>query len=212
MKLKKTILCTLQIIFIIVVFTLLSAVIRNHLNVYLLADNRVSAEIEYADGRYSEFAEPNGLYFGNVEEGDVVTLHINLPSKPLITDGALVFSVYSSTVDVIYHNEILGTYGHESAIKGRMVGTQYCNVSIPDSLWGDEFTIKLCPTEKDALDDFPSHLYIYPKEMSYAMPLRSQPISFFISVILLVFSFLGLIACLFENFSFPKKSGFVFAL
>ena len=136
---KALFLNIILVVTVIAVFVLLSAVIRNNLaDDYVLANNRVSAEIEYADGRHSKIAEPEGLRFGKVGAGDVVTLNVHLPSDPLITDGDLAFCVYSTTVEVWYHNTLLGMYGQESAQKGRMVGKQYCFIPIPDSVWVDK--------------------------------------------------------------------------
>lgn len=187
-------------------FILASSAIRRHLNHYVLANRRVSAEIEYADGTYKRVEEPNGLDFGKAEIGDTVTLHVNLPAGPLIRDGVLAFTVSGTTVEVLYHDDLLGAYGKEEARKGSPIYTQYCFVPIPDSVWGDELIIVLQPAEKNVINGLPSHLYIYSKSMAYTLPLRSQPITFFISVILMAFGVFGLAAGLFKLFgSLVKK-------
>lgn len=197
MKTAKTILLTVfRVMIVITVFTLFSEAIRNHLNYYVLANRRVSAEIEYADGRNKIIEEPNGLDFGKADIGDTVTLHVKLPSGPMIRDGVLAFTVSDSTVEVMYHGNLLGAYGQKEAREGKPLYTQYCFVPVPDSVWGDEFIIILQPAEKNALNGLASHLYIYSKNMAYALPLRAQPITFFISVILMAFSIFGLLSCL----------------
>lgn len=181
---------------VIAVFLLLSAAIGNHLDDYVLADRGSSAEIIYADGSRAAIPAPNGLDFGKVNRGDTVVLHVGLPSERPAADCVLAFSIHSTTIEVLYHGDVLRSYGLESAEKGRMIGRQYCFIPIPADAWDDELTIVLRPSENHALKNLSSHLYIYPKETAYALPLRNQPTAFFVSVILLVFGAFGLVACL----------------
>ncbi len=177
-KLKPIILNIILIVTVAMVFILFSVVVHNHLaKNYVSVNDRIEVESKDADG--------------------VVSLSVKLPEEKLVDDGVLSFVIYSAVVEAYYHEELIGAFGQEDAVNGRMLGQQYCFVSIPDVAWGDELKIVLRPTEKNALEDLSPQFYVVEKNMTHIMPICSQPAAFFIVIILMAIGIFGTVVCIF---------------
>ena len=148
----------------------------------------VTSDVTYADGTSSH---SNTNAFGVVNKGDVVTLHVNLPTEPTVDDAVMIFYIYHSVTTVQYGDEVLATYGSDIAAKGDMVCKNVFQVHIPDEAWGHEITITCRATENSAFNQVGKFM-MYPADKAYRYYFDANPIGMSVAFPMLVFGILFL--------------------
>lgn len=106
---------------------------------------------EYENISLSDFS------FHAVGNGDVVTMENVLPDK-LVTEPTLRILVYHSAVDVAIDGRSIYQYGADHMAEGRMVGSGFHYVILPEDAAGSNLQIQFHATEADAFTTFESIL------------------------------------------------------
>ncbi|MDO4563955.1 MAG: hypothetical protein Q4C12_09040, partial [Clostridia bacterium] len=158
---------------------------------YLNFSGYATSDVLYANGETAHFDDKN---FGEVNKGDVVTIHLSLPEQHFMEDAALVFYDFNAVTEVWCDGILLESYGEELAAKGMMIGNHDFSISVPDSAWGGEITIILRATESPAFSNFTS-LRVYPAQYAYQYYYDGDPLGFVVTLVLFVFGLVGLCVC-----------------
>ena len=149
-------------------------------------NSQVTSDVTYANGTTAHF---DSNRFGNVDKGDVVTVHLMLPEEPVVDSPVLTFYIYHSVTDIKFGDELLDSYGADIDAKGDMVGENVFMTPIPADAWGHEVTITLRATEDAAFTQVRS-LKLYPEKEAYRYYFEVNPIGFVVAFPLL---FLGIL-------------------
>ena len=112
--------------------------------------------------------------------------------------------VYLTTVDVYVDGKLIYTYGHEIADAGRMVGSGYHFVSVPEGSAGKNVRIVINVTEDNAFSSIPS-IHIVPADMAMVDFAREHMMLLMVSVFLYV---LGMVLMVGSLIGILLRNGF----
>ena len=133
-----------------------------------------------------------------MNEGDAIILHNKVPAG---TNNRLSISllVYLSTVDVYVDNIKIYSYGSDLLAEGKMVGSGYHFIHLPDNAVGKDLKIVICAREDNAFSSIPA-LEIMPTQSVISSFAREHMVVLFISlflvglgIILMLNSLLGIL-------------------
>lgn len=137
-----------------------------------------SSDVTYADGTTYH---TDSTYFGTLNDGDSVVVHVALPEDLKVADSALCFAIYHSVTEVWWGDRLLAAHGAEIDRTGNMVGNEHVFAPVPDEAWGSELTVKLRATENNAFARI-NTLKIYPSLEALNYFIDADPIGFYVSV------------------------------
>lgn len=95
----------------------------------------------------------SSFFYPPTNTGDIITLKTTLPQVS-ITHPVLQLRIYHCTIEISLDGTVLYQHGDELKQQGKMVGSGYFYISIPDDFQGKELTIHLHVTEDVAFSNF----------------------------------------------------------
>lgn len=157
-------------------------------------DEYISSTISFQDGTILH----SDNEFPLLDSGDVAELKILLPKDALLPDSRLCFSVEQCVVEVYYRDRLLYSAGKENAERGKMIGTQFVQVAVPDSAWGEHLNIKLTVTENNAFSSV-GNFYMYSADDAYRYFYSLDPSGFLAQMTCLCMCFIIFFVVLLEG-------------
>lgn len=119
-----------------------------------------------------------------MNKGDSVVLLNTLP-QDIDKPSSVTLLVYLSTVDVFVDGKKFYSYGRDINEEGKMVGSGYHFIPLPDDCAGKEIHITISSCEDDAFSSIPV-IQIVPAQRLISCFTRQHLISLFISIFLVV--------------------------
>lgn len=175
--LKKVFTVAIQSIIIFLIFVVEIVAVRARPQTRTFVNEYAHFNIEYADGTSKVSDDQN---FGTVNKGDTVTVHLNLPSEPIVDDAVLTFFIYHSVTEIYCDGILIDSYGAAIDAKHNMVSSHYFLVPVPDNAWGGEITIIMHVTENAAFNRV-KNMGLYTAQDAYQYFIDMDFTSFIIS-------------------------------
>ena len=143
----------------------------------------------YYDVTLSEYEFPHMM-----DEGDSVLISNVVPAG-INTRSTFSLLVYLSTVDVYLDGQCIYSYGYDQLLKGKMVGSGYHFIQLPDDCVGKEIKIVICSREDNAFSSIPA-IEIVPTQSMIASFARQHLMLIFVSLFLIVLGIILMITSL----------------
>lgn len=140
----------------------------------------VSVEVHHLGEGTMDFYDGNS--FPVVNEGDLLTVRVELPMERKVENAVLGFNIPHVAGTARWGDEILWSYGQELYEQGKFIGNLYFRVPIQDEMWGESVELELTVVEDNAFSSIPN---------VQAMPAASSIRYFFSQFQMDMFLFLG---------------------
>lgn len=170
--------------------------------------NDMTIDVKHKDGTIEHF---NSHLFNFTSCDDVITIHLPLDKSLEKPHQSVNFFFYNSVVKAYYKDKLLISYGE--GITRHMIGHLKVSIPIPQEAYGDEITIVIYPT-LDILEDTFKPPVLMPEIVSTFFPIIGLEVFYSVFIVILVFSFLGIVifGFLYHSVDIAKEGTWLMAL